>query len=550
MADTKNRRTVGRATAHRSESQGKVWWVVSVDGKQVATVPGDQFARDGQRMLETYNAADGVFLPEEAEVPVRPDLALQHGRDATLRVDEWTREQAADEYREEGLYAHAVSSRILEQWPTFERELFASLYGEPEELPQDERAVGSDWMRQVFDQARGLPEWDVLRTQARNDAWASGMAASRLTDVLSEALDKALAQLPAEDPQRLQEEAETLEAIAGGQESARVQAAQQAAADAVNQAERVALELGSEPTERKLRGVLRQAISDVAGEIVEVNGGISVIGGGPGQIGACQAPRGEIRRALQSNPRLRSIANIAGRLKVAARQKQRTKTRYVPEQVVDVELGNELLRLLPSEVMLLASEETELVLYRRLLERQAQQYRLDGTEQRARGPVVLCVDGSGSMQGLRHEWAMGVALALLELCVAQKRGFALVHFDAQVQRVVTVPKPEKLTLPKLLEMVMYFSGGGTRFTPPMVAARKLIESDGLKDADVILLTDGANEDQAWLSAVVDLKTAGAATYGVSIGGEFAEAYLKELAGVARVSADMRDTAEIDLVFGI
>ena len=46
---------------------------------------------------------------------------------------------------------------------------------------------------------------------------------------------------------------------------------------------------------------------------------------------------------------------------------------------------------------------------------------------------------------------------------------------------------------EILEALSTFAGGGTDWMKPLDAARKRIEteSDGLRDADVILITDGA-----------------------------------------------------------
>ncbi len=541
---------VGRASAHKRGGGGKVWWDLFLEGKQVGTMPDAQFQIDGRRALEAYSQGksfearkpvDGRPMTPE-EIREQRGERLEHGANATLQVDDWTRYLARQELDAEGSFHEAVHRYEAEQWPTFERELFASLYANPEELAESERAKGSEWMAGVLEEARGLGDWQALRKQSAGDPWACGIAAGSVTRTLAKTLDKELKQLPAEDPARLEANAEVLEELCGDTEPTHkaVELAEKAAAQATLVASALAKK------DATVRGALRAALVDAAKEIAEVTAAVTSIGGGPGVASACSAPRDAIRKALASNPRLRSIANIAGRMKSAMRQKQRTKKAYTPEQIVDVELGAEINRLLPSEVMLLASEQTELLLMKRILERNALQYRLEGTERLDRGPVCLLVDGSGSMKGLRHEWAMGLALALMDLCAAQRRSFALVHFDQQVQKTYIVKG--KVSLEQLIEMVCYFSNGGTNFAPPLAWARKHIgEAPELQKADVILLTDGGG---GWDSEVSRLKEQGAAVYGVSIQERFSAEQKAELAGVAEIAGTFSNSDEVELVFGI
>jgi uncharacterized protein with von Willebrand factor type A (vWA) domain len=555
-----NEIVVGRARALRSETQqGIVWWQLQLDGSNVGVMTAEQFAVDGRRALEAYNGGqdfklrepvDGVPLTPEEILEARADR-LQRGPDATLVVDEWTRDSARRELDEGGSYSEAVARYEHEQWPTFERELFATLYADPEAVPEEERAAGVAWMQEIHTAAAQLPEWQRLRERAAGDQWLSGMAANTVTSALAKTLEKVLEKLPKEDPARLQDNAETLKELCGEESEPAKLAAAVAAAQA-KQAEDVAAVLAKRAGE--VRGVLRAAVAEANREAQETAMLVRGIGGAPGELSACQAPPEAIRRALSDNPKLKQIAKMAGRLKPAMQARQRAKSAYVPEQMVDVELGAELARLLPSETLLLAGEETELVLMRRIAERQALQYRLEGHEKLERGPIVLCVDGSGSMMGFRNVWAMAVALALCDLAAKQRRAFALVHFDSIVQKVFMVP-PGDLSLDLLVEMVCYFSGGGTNFAPPLERARQFIVQTTnndlgtpamMREADVILVTDGGG---GWGEEVQRLNAVKARVFGVAIDSDFTEAQKGELTGHSHVTGHA-DGDALDLVFGL
>lgn len=90
----------------------------------------------------------------------------------------------------------------------------------------------------------------------------------------------------------------------------------------------------------------------------------------------------------------------------------------VPEQVDGLKLGDDILRLLPTELATLGITELEYEFYRRLVEKQLLSYRLHGDSWREkvierpvahqdfaeqpRGPFIVCVDTSGSMGGLMN----------------------------------------------------------------------------------------------------------------------------------------------------
>ena len=479
------------------------------------------------------------------------------GRDHTLEVDPFVRQLAGIEADADGVFRGALERHQVEQWPGLERELFASLYGAS--APVAEVAGADGWLQAIHAQAEDLEEWRDLQRRCESDPWAAGIGAGRVTQILGQVLDEAIRKLaPQQDPVRLEQEAAELEELAAGAGAMAEQAAE--AAELASQA--LSRALAEPQTELKLRQAIRQAADEAEGEIREIQVAMAGLGcgGGPGSLSSVQAPSEAVRKALQQNPKLRRVAEIGGRMRIRARAKQRAKVEYLPEQIVDVTIGGELSLLLPSELVLLAAEETELLAIKKLIERQALQLRLEGQETLDKGPVILCVDGSGSMNGARNEWAMGVALALLEVCASQSRPFCLVHFDQKVQKTFEIPNSGRVGLDRLVEMVSYFSGGGTDFAPPLDWAQARLGAGAWKRSDVILVTDGGGD---WGDAAAELKACGASLYGVAIDCDFSDDQKAELTGCARVlnltegasyaarpQKGVAQDGPVDLVFGI
>jgi hypothetical protein len=55
--------------------------------------------------------------------------------------------------------------------------------------------------------------------------------------------------------------------------------------------------------------------------------------------------------------------------------------------------------------------------------------KLKGVENLGKGPIIVCQDKSGSMDGQRDEWATAVAIAMSELATKQNRAFGVIHFE-------------------------------------------------------------------------------------------------------------------------
>ncbi len=551
----------GRFTAVEQKLGGTV--DVKDQGRHVSSMPRADWERDGVSMIACWKEGK-VFTPRRpfAGKLLSPEQArqaklemLEHGTNATRSVEQWVRYLATQEAREGGMYADGIDKVDAEQWPTFAREIFDSLYGEkPQQL--ETPAVGSEWIGELVNQAEAQSEWSDLREQVKGDPWACGIASGRVVTNLAARAKELLEKLPAQDPQRLQEDAQVTEEMLGKKNrltkeaKARAEQAAQQAADALAVAQGLGA-LGAGELEALFADAASEAKEEVA-DILVSSANMSDLS--TGALKSTKAAPETMRKLLADNPNLRKLIELAGRLRIRARKMQRTKTKYAPESIVDVTIGGELERLLPAELVQLVMPETELLLMRKLNEREALQYELEGEERLDRGPVIVAVDSSGSMQGIRNQWAMAVAIAVLEIAAMQKRPFVLMHFDGQVQKRFSVEKPGNLKLEELIEMVSFFSGGGTNFAPPLSEAHALITAGKQKDgvfarADVMLITDG---QASWGDWAAKVKATGASLFGVAIDTKFGQSMEAELSGCAYVGGEALNdaSANVDLLFGI
>ena len=167
--------------------------------------------------------------------------------------------------------------------------------------------------------------------------------------------------------------------------------------------------------------------------------------------------------------------------------------RHGADEVSDIEVGSNISRLLPSELAKLAHPLLRRAFLASLIESRAMQYRLTGTDSLGRGPLVVCLDKSGSMEGPKDVWATAVALALLDVAQRQRRPFALVAFDGDVKRQDVVEVGGQFP-----EDALYTAcSGGTNITGVLARSMSIIQDGGaaMKKADVVLITDGESETQ-------------------------------------------------------
>jgi uncharacterized protein with von Willebrand factor type A (vWA) domain len=272
-------------------------------------------------------------------------------------------------------------------------------------------------------------------------------------------------------------------------------------------------------------------------------------GSEPGQLTKVSAAeRLALADKLRNNHKLKAIAELAGRLKAIALLKQATKANHGRDEIVDIEIGKDIPRCLPTELVKLADDDQQWDFFRRWHEGSLLMYRTEATEKVGRGPIILCLDESGSMAGELELWSKGFALALMSIAQKQRRDFALIHFGAMSETTTHEFPASKHTDPTEACMT-FLGGGGTCFQSPLDEAKELICRATFKKADVVFITDGGAEVGAeWLAAFLKTKAeCEFKVYSVLIASNEAETVKKFSDGVA-VMSDVENDAEATEIF--
>lgn len=223
-----------------------------------------------------------------------------------------------------------------------------------------------------------------------------------------------------------------------------------------------------------------------------------------------------------NNPILRAVADLYGRLDRDMRFKRAKRVVGGADEIVDLKFGDDIRRVLPSELANLADDDLEDDFYMRWLGGELRVYDTVGEEQAGRGPIVMVVDESGSMSGDRNVWAKALAMCLLNIARREKRDFAYVGFSSgsQVHTFEFLTKVD-LDPEAIVSMVSHFFGGGTTPVIGIAAADKIMEAAEFRKADVCMVTDGdagfTDEDKRLRDRMAER---GVRFHGVGIGGSF------------------------------
>ncbi len=343
------------------------------------------------------------------------------------------------------------------RYAQLEDEIFERLYiGETDPLADGTNPSLRAWADRIHKTLDELPAFTRLAAECRGDATAAAAAVETLTDAIAAHLPS-----PSDPPASQQRDPLRRPAAAGCA----------AAAEAVEE--------------------LHDATEGLANVFFSV----------PGKL-ATDNPAGTGERArplaamLRDDPRLRRIALLAGRMKRIAASKRRQRVRHGADEITDVEQGADLGRALPAELAKLAHPRRRLDFMRTFLERQMLQYQLVGAETLGRGPLVVLLDKSSSMDGNKDVWATALALALLEHAQAERRPFALIDFNGHVTYEALV-KPGQ---PIPHDALFVECRGGTSIAAAVERGLEIIRSNpgAMRKSDLVLITDG--EDGALAEA--------------------------------------------------
>jgi uncharacterized protein with von Willebrand factor type A (vWA) domain len=255
---------------------------------------------------------------------------------------------------------------------------------------------------------------------------------------------------------------------------------------------------------RHVNAALQKAADDIS-ELDELRKGVGI----DDAEWKMMDPTERLKIAERLNtPRMKKIADMVGRMKRFAMSKQATKVIDAPHEIYDVEMGDDLRRVLRSEFAFLGHPEAKIEFYRKYINKELLQYKERGHEDVGKGPMIVCIDNSGSMGGAPENWAKGVAEAMRRVCAEQRRDYYAMYFEVNRHRECFDFPMGQGPFEKVLAFLSVSAGGGTEFdgvlTEALQRCETMFENEGKGKADIVFITDGeAYLDQAWIDQFVE-----------------------------------------------
>ncbi|MGI5196326.1 VWA domain-containing protein [Streptomyces sp. CA-288835] len=421
---------------------------------------------------------------------------------AAYKVNPRLRERA--EMDPSRLVNHQAITALLES-PEF-AELHRETAGDPYAAAMAVLAQASA-LRRMLEHSRDAQEQAEQARKAQQDA---DDAATAVSEALQQADEDGKLPADADAVQKVIEAAESAEATAR-------QAAQTAAQSLAAAAP------GIRTTARTAAAKAAEAVRDEAALM-------RAWGVGPGQLERMPyEQRARLAERLRTS-RLAEWAELIGRFRQMAGGERARKVENATGELVGVTLGNDLSRVIPSELAGLGLPALRAVFAARYAAGELMLYDSQGEQTTGRGAVIACVDTSHSMYEAgpggvtREAWAKACALALLDQARDAGRDFVGILFSAADKlRVFRFPADEPADVARVLDFAETFLGGGTSYQRPLSAAGELLEEE-FNDAarmrgDIVMLTDddcGVTEE--WMRGWNDAKhRLGFRVFGVAIG---------------------------------
>lgn len=444
------------------------WGKIGAIGSQKTTpFPGDKYRANRAFVDACYARARKGYT----EVVDRPDPS--EFKDISYETDKWTR-YAWDWYLRrrlkrdpDWLYGAPCPGDV--DMTGFARELFGRLLDDL--LPLDDPEPWAAALHQAADECH---EFDQLRALVENDRWDAGQAAVTIALHLQQKTP------PPPSPANGQ----SGQGDDGGQGKANGD-------EQDDEQDDEAMEAWANQAKQQIAEAAYAAQKD-AEDGRDVMDGLSWGTGTGGRTNNAEE-KAKLAELLSHNPALRRMADMLGRARRVLRHTNTSLVRHPSEQIADIGPGADLARTLPSQFAMLINPKLRMEFLRRFVERSTLTYQLEANQTLGRGPMIILVDVSGSMNGSKETWAKALALTLAKHAYVSRRHAALVTFDDNWRKVYECDPRKGLTQDETVKFLTDGHGGGTNFSRPLEKARELIADRGTDKwtrADIVMITDG------------------------------------------------------------
>ncbi len=252
---------------------------------------------------------------------------------------------------------------------------------------------------------------------------------------------------------------------------------------------------------------------------------------------------------------VKELCNILGRMRVASTNTKQEKIKYtqyitekVPdvnskEEIIGVRLGKDIEHALPQELALMADPELSILFDLKYIEGRLMCFDMQGltsiqkietkektvniSKKEKMGPMIICVDTSGSMQGTPEVIAKAITLFMASKAKEQNRDCLLINFSTGIE---VMSLSSNLGMKHVIEFLGKSFHGGTDAGPALHHATTMMKEEAYTRADVLMISDFVmgSLSQNLQKDIQHIKKSGNKFYSLAIGNLFLHQKLKSI----------------------
>jgi len=218
---------------------------------------------------------------------------------------------------------------------------------------------------------------------------------------------------------------------------------------------------------------------------------------------------------LKQDKAIQELAGMLGKMREAEKEleeelfsnskiKPQWKTDFASKaDLIGIIESDDLSSLLPSETALLSDNTLQSIFIKKFAEKKLQTYeyqarilafeeeelqdKLQKEKEEAKGPFIICVDTSASMQGTPEKVAKTLCFAILKIAMKENRKCFLISFSTGIETLNL--NDLKNSMEKIIQFLSMSFYGGTDAAPAIREALRQLHSNNYKKADVLMMSD-------------------------------------------------------------
>ncbi|WP_208613957.1 MULTISPECIES: VWA domain-containing protein [Vibrio] len=237
------------------------------------------------------------------------------------------------------------------------------------------------------------------------------------------------------------------------------------------------------------------------------------------------------------------LEEIVIKMSAASRHEKYVTTSLVPMETKGITRSDSISRMLPQEASLLTNPVLKKLWHAKRAEHALLSYSVEGTEvleteekleqefvsekqgnksNNIRGPMVICLDTSGSMKGLPENIAKAIVLECLKVAYKEKRRCYVYLFGSKDEVSELDLTLDTSGFNDLLNFLTMSFGGGTDVEGPLNKALEKCDSEEWYKADILLVSDGEFPVSSGLSRKISNRREkqGLQLHGIQIGSSY------------------------------